>query len=96
MQGGEGAPVGPGGALKGYNYIKTIGKKYNVFEKVVKAKDLSGQARAVFTQIKNMSGKQLDILKMPLKLMEGIMNERINILIKVGLENLIDMTKNNY
>lgn len=43
-----------------------------------------------------MSGKQLDILKMPLKLMEGIMNERINILIKVGLENLIDMTKNNY
>ncbi|MFZ1515634.1 MAG: hypothetical protein WAT21_09565 [Saprospiraceae bacterium] len=77
VQGGEGAPVGPGGALKGYNYIKTIGKKYNVFEKVVKAKDLSGQARAVFTQIKNMSGKTIRYFKDAFKI-DGRHYERAN------------------
>ena len=75
-QGGE-APIGPGKALKGYKYVKTIGKKYDVFQKTVKSKKLGGQARAVYTKMKNKAGKTVRFFKDAFK-RDGRHYERAN------------------
>lgn len=73
-------PVGPSvgpKVLKGYKYAKTIGNKYDVFEKTVKSKKLGGQARAVYTKIKNQAGKTIRYFKDAFK-RDGRHYERAN------------------
>ena len=73
---GGAVPVG-GGAGKGYKYLKTIGRKFAVFQKVVKSKKLGGQARAVYTKVKNPSGKTVRVFKDAFK-RDGRHYERAN------------------
>ncbi len=72
-----GTAPGPGKAVKGYKHVKTIGKKYKVFEKVVKSKKLGGQARAVYTKVKNKAGKTVRFFKDSFK-RDGRHYERAN------------------
>jgi len=58
--GGTAPAVGGGGianAGKGYQYVRTIGKKYHQYTKVVKASRLPGQARAEWHKIFNNKGQ---------------------------------------
>ncbi len=69
--------LGPGKIGKGYKFVKSIGGKYDVFEKTVKAKSLGGQARAVYTKIKNKAGKTIRFFKDAFK-RDGRHYERAN------------------
>lgn len=50
-------------SVKGYTYKKNIGGKFNVYEKTVKASNLSGQASAKYYKVFNSNGNMIKMYK---------------------------------